>query len=291
MIDFLNRLAARALGVAPVATPMIPTIYSASPGWIEADRGADRAGEARGVLAGPTIPGGGFDRRADSSAWYPEDTIDPSLPMPEPARHPQDTIDPSLPMPEGRPGRRPGRDLTPAPGNSGPEPTPVPVPRPGLADLPGWDDGAAPARGVDDGAARIARLARSPGIGGEDRPIVPGLRPAPGDEPRVMPIGAGAAGRVEAGIAPPAPVRARGEPTPSALPVIGDHGPRITPRARRGPAARPGPEAPSIRVTIGRIEVRAEFVTPAPAPAPARPLRPSSLSLDDYLRQRREGQR
>jgi hypothetical protein len=62
-------------------------------------------------------------------------------------------------------------------------------------------------------------------------------------------------------------------------------------QARRVAAAATSPQAPSIRVTIGRIEVRAEFSTPAPAPAPARPARSSPLSLDDYLKQRREGKR
>jgi len=47
-------------------------------------------------------------------------------------------------------------------------------------------------------------------------------------------------------------------------------------------------EAPTIQVTIGRIEVRA---TPPAAPVPkSRPASPT-LSLDDYLRQRNEGRR
>jgi hypothetical protein len=48
-------------------------------------------------------------------------------------------------------------------------------------------------------------------------------------------------------------------------------------------------EPPVVRVTIGRIEVRAE--TPASSPrktsAPARP----TLSLDTYLKERKEGRR
>lgn len=53
------------------------------------------------------------------------------------------------------------------------------------------------------------------------------------------------------------------------------------------PRAR-GAEAPTIQVTIGRIEVRA---TPPPAPVPKpRPASPT-MSLDDYLRQRNEGRR
>jgi hypothetical protein len=47
--------------------------------------------------------------------------------------------------------------------------------------------------------------------------------------------------------------------------------------------------APTIHVTIGRIEVRA---TPAPASAPpSRPKPAPTMSLDDYLRQRNGGSR
>jgi hypothetical protein len=54
------------------------------------------------------------------------------------------------------------------------------------------------------------------------------------------------------------------------------------------PARREAP-APTIQVTIGRIEVRA---TPAAkAPVRERPAAPSSLSLEEYLRQRSKGGR
>jgi len=50
------------------------------------------------------------------------------------------------------------------------------------------------------------------------------------------------------------------------------------------PALSQADAAPVIRVTIGRIEVRA-VIPPAPAARPATPSRPSSvLSLDDYLK-------
>ncbi|HET9282422.1 MAG TPA: hypothetical protein VFR24_10735 [Candidatus Angelobacter sp.] len=55
--------------------------------------------------------------------------------------------------------------------------------------------------------------------------------------------------------------------------------------------ARPVPEAPVIRVSIGRIDVRAEFAAAPPSPAPARNIRPAALSLDEYLKQRSEGRR
>jgi hypothetical protein len=50
-----------------------------------------------------------------------------------------------------------------------------------------------------------------------------------------------------------------------------------------------GDEAPIVRVTIGRIEVRAVHPT-APAPKPAKPA-PPRLSLEDYLHERKRGLR
>jgi hypothetical protein len=47
---------------------------------------------------------------------------------------------------------------------------------------------------------------------------------------------------------------------------------------------------PTIQVTIGRVEVRAEFPSPRQMPAAAAAKR-SALSLDDYLKQRSEGRR
>lgn len=58
-------------------------------------------------------------------------------------------------------------------------------------------------------------------------------------------------------------------------------------------AVGPEPSEPAIRVSIGRIEVRA--ITPPPPTPPAQrttPVRPGpALSLDDYLKQRNGGQR
>jgi hypothetical protein len=50
------------------------------------------------------------------------------------------------------------------------------------------------------------------------------------------------------------------------------------------------PAAPVVRVSIGRIEVRAVFPAPPSAVRPAAAPRPK-LSLDEYLRQRNEGKR
>jgi hypothetical protein len=55
------------------------------------------------------------------------------------------------------------------------------------------------------------------------------------------------------------------------------------------PAERSSKSAPIIRVTIGRVEVRA-IHPPAPAPKSAKPA-PSKVSLEDYLRKRERGLR
>ncbi len=48
--------------------------------------------------------------------------------------------------------------------------------------------------------------------------------------------------------------------------------------------------APVIRVTIGRVDVRAEFPAAAPRPAP-RQAQPPTLSVEEYAKQRNEGKR
>jgi hypothetical protein len=61
-----------------------------------------------------------------------------------------------------------------------------------------------------------------------------------------------------------------------------------SPRRRAfSPAERSSKSAPIIRVTIGRVEVRA-IHPPAPSPKSAKPA-PSKVSLEDYLRKRERG--
>ena len=65
--------------------------------------------------------------------------------------------------------------------------------------------------------------------------------------------------------------------------------PKITVIERTPPSVHREAPAPTIQVTIGRIEVRA---TPAAkAPVHERPAAPSALSLEEYLRQRSKGGR
>jgi hypothetical protein len=77
--------------------------------------------------------------------------------------------------------------------------------------------------------------------------------------------------------------------------------PAMTLRAEQEPSPKlsshtrmPAPEAtsaaPVIRVSIGRVEVRAEFPAQAPRSVP-RQSQPPSLSIEEYARQRSEGKR
>ncbi|HNX09444.1 MAG TPA: hypothetical protein PKL29_04965, partial [Methanothrix sp.] len=67
--------------------------------------------------------------------------------------------------------------------------------------------------------------------------------------------------------------------------------PLLMPDEHAGDAASHSGTKSSIRVSIGRIEVRADNRTaPAPNAAPIRSSRPSpKLSLDEYLKRRNEG--
>lgn len=77
--------------------------------------------------------------------------------------------------------------------------------------------------------------------------------------------------------------RTRSE-VPHAAPIVVQDA-RRTAHDQGSPSA-----APTIRVTIGRIDVRAEVASPPP-PTAARRTRASTLSLDQYLKQRSEAGR
>jgi hypothetical protein len=66
---------------------------------------------------------------------------------------------------------------------------------------------------------------------------------------------------------------------------------RPSPQIPPIPTPQIAPEQPQvIRVTIGRVDVRAEFPAPATPSATRRSMAPT-LSLDDYLKERNEGKR
>lgn len=149
--------------------------------------------------------------------------------------------------------------------------TETPVIEPGAPDRPVTD--ATETQSADE-RLESARVAK-------ERREIPSSRPrairvAPDSHPpfAVMPEPAEPGGAESEPIAPDWPAPSR--PAPVLRPSI-TAAPDTPPP---GPAAQP----PVIRVTIGRIEVRAVAPTERAKPAPQR--RRLSLSLDDYLKQR-----
>ena len=75
------------------------------------------------------------------------------------------------------------------------------------------------------------------------------------------------------------------------------HFPSLSPPVRAGEQPGPSsrslikPAVPTVRVTIGCIEVRAEMAAPAPARSAAARTRPAHVSLDQFLRQSGGGSR
>jgi hypothetical protein len=69
---------------------------------------------------------------------------------------------------------------------------------------------------------------------------------------------------------------------------------QANPRSLQTERARYGndePQSPVIRVTIGRIDVRAQFPAASSSTSPAQPRKTAALSLDEYMKQRSEGKR
>jgi hypothetical protein len=191
----------------------------------------------------------------DSGTIRPAPPWSPGRPVAEPAS-PGDLSA----SPGGRPDM-PSR-VRPAPPADDAEPSSDAAPPPGTAAMFARDRDAARARDAYDGA------------GLEDgRAERRDARPSPADVPPDL-------------AQPVAPPRHRADATRSeardAAPARG-----LRPAVA---VERPAREnAPSVRVTIGRVEVRA-VAPPPPRPAPARPRAPR-LSLEEYVRLRDEGRR
>jgi hypothetical protein len=166
---------------------------------------------------------------------------------------------------------RPGRGLAPAPPVLPPATlwaTAPGTPRPAPAEVQG-----APHRG----AAREDRSPRpeeSPGRG----PLTTSGAEGPSDIPRRLPAWEGRR-RADAEIRSVVPplLRPREESAPR---WAADLRPRGSPEA---------PPAPTVRISIGRIEVRAVAASAPAAPRPAPARKSTGLSLEEYLRPRGRG--
>ena len=274
MADFLSRLAEQSLGLTPIAQPLVAPMFAPGPA-AASDASSGVVWDERSIES-PAVPGHDappFEERGTFSPSYPPGSVPP--------------FDMSL---AASPSRAPG-----APAHGEQHTLEDPTPAAGQ-----WDPAGAPA--LNERAARrtnwfgalFARTRPEHERGSDVRPL-----PAAGSaeatrDPRAGQGQANLFGLVHAG--DEQALTSADEPAP----VSGMARPRVTLRSapleppladREGDAPQPQPSVPTIRVTIGRIEVRA-ITPPAPPPPRATPARPTpALSLDEYLKRYREGTR
>ncbi len=241
MTNFLSRLAARAVGVAYIAQPLVPAMFNPGSGFEAAQRPAEIAVER---FSGPPATVVAPEGRAEAA--LPRESI------------PHRSIIDRSPQPHAEPAASPfsERQVEPA-----------------RADVPAREtlpaiQSTLPAASDEIGSSpdRISSQFEEAGSGQELKDAglaepdhAPGIFPSNRQSVRALNI----------------------KPALSAAP----------PASPRNRAAWVGPERPVVRVTIGRIDVRAQFTSNAPAPSASRPHRAATLSLDDYLKQRSEGKR
>lgn len=292
MSDYFTLLASRALGLMPVVRPRLPgrfepvhpvylPVYVSGDGMLEA---LDEAGHAPGTAAQAQVTDG---QRPPARAARPE-TLAPGAAGEPPPAGPERSTGPAqgsatpAPRPEqmaaSRHSRRPvtgrvGRHhapAAPAAEEAGPWPGAGAAPllegadeaeRPAAPPRPALHPEAAPPREPAQLLAAPVLQVAAPGSTPDSPMLREAVEPAAGPATDAVPPVLQAAG--------PPPPRWR-RPLPSPQPA-GD--------MERKETALP---APAVRVTIGRIEVRAAPAEHAVAPAPRRP----ALSLSEYLRDR-----
>jgi hypothetical protein len=252
MADFLTRLVDRAVGRAAVVEPVIAPLFALGP-TIAA---VSSPGTEDGALTSETDP------------WETLPSLQPAVPAPFPV----------LPHPEAPHPGGPVQPSTLAPPTASSTGTLHPHTEVELRHSPrlGMDEPTPRAR-----AARLESAGRGDGA----------VQGAPPEEPRASPLRARVA--VSARVRRIRPVADR----PS-VPVRGDFPGGVGPQTAEpsltfeGERRQPSVAArPTIRVTIGRVDVCAEFSPPVSVPRPAKGAATSTLSLQEYLRRRSGGQR
>ncbi len=327
MSDFLSRLAERALGVAPMVQPLVDSRYAAGPGDAAAaapgftETHAEReavpsaaSGAApavgRPAAPGPAAAAGSPPAPPAAEAGLREVVVETAAPPRAEAAGP-----PPAAGPEPEPARGEAL-LLPRPAQDDDAPRPVRGEEEGIREVRARaGPRPAPAVARADPATATATAGTAAGArehadtDEDDDAVLMPLRPGPdevlhdpgGDgPPRVVEAAVDAAGDAGSFAAAHA---AGPRPHPAARRPAGV---RLLPReerrepdggarpgaalaaAARPPAAETGDARPVVRVTIGRVEVRAVAPPAAPAqPAPRPSWTPPLLSLDDYLRRDR----
>ncbi len=243
MPDFLSRLAARTLGLTPVAQPVVPVMYAAegaqperspSLGLEEVDKPAVVSGYSPATERQPTH---GDSRRLD---------VMPEAPLVPVQRGPVTPATHDAPYSLSAGPRHRESDFPEAPR----------VPFQAEREIAPGPPIAAETSTSPIAESRV-RAGSPSAVGGERERVV--AAPATPRREMIAETNSPAAGLSSFAVQPVS----------------------LTRRA---------PEAPVIRVNIGRVEVRAEFPPPAARPVTRRS-QSSTLSLEEYARQRKEGLR
>jgi hypothetical protein len=263
MANFLSRLASRAVGVANVAQPIVPALFTPGSGLERSETSPDLAGERiANPREGRSVPSESV-RRATLPG--PVESLD-SHTSPRGSIHAprlESLAD------QGEPASQIHQEQLPMSANAMDATLPA-APRTLINSRE--ETQPAEAERYKHGTFSVSPIEPSGIEAAEDR-LSGSIRPKRA-EPTITQEAAQTRGQ--------APGTFRLGPT---IPT----NPR-TMSARRDQASMVERDAPVIRVTIGRIDVRAQFPAPAPAPA-ARHARPAAISLDEYLKQRSEGKR
>lgn len=233
MANFLNRLAARALGTIPLVEPAIPTRFSSGT-------------QSNAFLA--------YEPAVQSTHPYPDTSLETSEVRPHPL-HDRET-DPNLET-RGAPPASPFQEAAPHLLRSPlPHAFPRQVPPPPFAE----SGTVPPSPKRDEVGDRHLAAEVNPTSDAAERPAT--YEPQVTSPARVPVVKAQPLSRL----------------TPLAEPMgspVFQHSERLQPFH---------PIPPTVSVSIGRIEVRAEITSPSPTASVQRP-RPSALSLDQFLKQ------
>jgi hypothetical protein len=315
MSDYLANLAARSLApersVQPRLASRFEPVAEAPPLWAEPPPAAPPVFAERveeGVAARPLPPRAPASRSRRSA---PPGAIEPSSeerPAPEPVRRQRARASRPLETPEPpeirsaleeRPHPRPLSHLPPAlspgEGRKAKETPLLQVDSPEFPPSPGGGRvGDGRGAGGEESLRPALQPRLSPPLPRHSRAFATEDREIQDASPRARQAGTVApAARLEEPPRPAAPPPQTAPPPRPAPPARVVLEPRVTVAPAAPPPALPAPlraaeaPAPTIQVTIGRIEVRA---TPPPAqPSRPRPSAPSALSLEEYLRRRSKG--
>jgi hypothetical protein len=251
MTNFLNRMAARAIGAAPVARPFVPARFSPATGLAKGGVAEHAAPDENAIVEVVPDPVGKSVTHERPIVATSLDDGRETLASSVTAKDLSSVAVPETTSVEGNRDR------------SLPSLT-----EPALLDAVHSASSLESSLPITDVADQTWPISLQP-----DQKVIEGKRLI--DDTRPLPPLSGPASR----------------PAGSALPIPWTMaGNSRAVHSRRDQSGEFNSEAPIIRVSIGRIDVRAQFPA-APSPSPARTPRPAALSLDEYLRQRREGKR